>query len=316
MTIPHLHLLLNHFPVLGAVIGLGLLLLSLVRKNEHLKRAGLEVWFVVSLLTIPAYLSGNAAEQGIVELPDVSTALIAAHEDAAVWALLLMQITGVLAWLALWLDRRRAADDVGATHASPLPLAAVLLFSVLTVAAMARTATLGGEIRHPEIAAEAALATDAPPGAAAWVAAVVIENPWAWPTNETLHFIGLTLVFAVVLPLNLRVLGVMRRVPFPALHRLLPWAVLGFVINAVTGMMFFIAAAEQYVMNPAFYWKIACLVAAGANILYLTGVDEVWEMGEGATAPVVARAVAASSIVLWFGVIFWGRLMPFLGLTF
>jgi hypothetical protein len=313
MTIPHLHLLLNHFPVLGAVIGLGLLLLSLVRKNEHLKRAGFEVWFVVSLLTIPAYLSGNAAEQGITDLPGVSMALIAAHEDAAVFALGLMQITGVLAWLALWIDRRGRA-----THASPLPVfAAVLLFSVLTVAAMARTATLGGEIRHPEIASTVGVgATQASPGAAAWVAAVVIENPWAWPANETLHFIGLTLVFAVVLPLNLRVLGVMRRVPFAALHRLLPWAMLGFVINAVTGMMFFIAAAEQYAMNPAFYWKIAFLVGAGANILYLTGVDDVWTVGEGATAPAIARAVAASSIVLWFGVIFWGRLMPFLGLTF
>jgi len=310
MTIPHVHLLLNHFPVLGAVAGLGLLLLSLVRRSEALKRAGLEVWFVVSLLTFPAYLSGNAAEQAIAERPDVSMAFIAAHEDAAVWALALMQITGVLAWLALWKERR-------ATHASPLPLAAVLLLSVLTVAAMARTATLGGEIRHPEIAAADGVgATQASPGAAAWVASVVIDNPWAWPTNETLHFIGLTLVFAVVLPLNLRVLGLMRSVPFPALHRLLPWAMLGFVINAVTGMMFFIAAAEQYTLNPAFYWKIACLVAAGANILYLTGVDDVWKVGEGATAPAIARAVAASSLVLWFGVVFWGRLMPFLGLTF
>lgn len=304
MTIPHVHLLLNHFPVLGAVIGLGLLLLSIVRRSGALRRAGLEVWFVVSLLTVPAYLSGNAAEQAVAERPGVSMAFIAAHEDAAVWALVLMQITGVLAWLALWQDRRTAAPRA--------TFAAVLLLSALTVAAMARTATLGGEIRHPEIAAGDA----APTGAAAWVAAVVIDHPWAWPTNETLHFIGLTLVFAVVLPLNLRVLGFMRSVPFPALHRLLPWAMLGFVINAVTGMMFFIAAAEQYTLNPAFYWKIACLVAAGATILYLTGVDDVWTVGEGATAPATARAVAAASLVLWFGVIFWGRLMPFLGLTF
>jgi hypothetical protein len=306
MTIPHLHLLLNHFPVLGAVIGLGLLLLSLVRKSEALERAGLELWFLVSLLAIPAYLSGNAAEQAIAERPDVSMAFITAHEDAAVWALALMQITGVLAWLVLWQDRRRGTRARGT-------LAAVLFFSVLTVAAMARTATLGGEIRHPEIAAGEAAPTT---GAAAWVAAVVIEHPWTWPTSETLHFIGLTLVFAVVLPLNLRLLGVMRNVPFAALHRLLPWAMLGFVINAVTGMMFFIAAAEQYTMNPAFYWKIACLVAAGANILYLTGVDEAWKVGEGTTAPAIARTVAASSLVLWSGVIFWGRLMPFLGLTF
>ena len=317
MTIAHVHLLLNHIPVLGAVVGLGLFLLSLVRRNDDLKRASLEVWFLVSLLTIPAYLSGNAAEQAIVERPDVAAALITRHEDAAVFAFILMQITGVLAWLGLWQYRRNSA-----TRPLRWTLSAVLIVSVLTVTAMARTATLGGEIRHPEIIAAAAAAPSAATGgepallSAAWISAVVISSPWTWPANETLHFIGLTLVFAVVLPLNLRVLGFMRRVPFAALHRLLPWAIAGFVLNLVTGMMFFVAASDQYTLNPAFYWKIGFLVLAGANILYLTGVDDVWQVGAGARAPAMARAIAAASLFVWFGVIFWGRLMPFLGLTF
>ncbi len=315
MTIAHVHLLLNHIPVLGAVVGLGLFLLSLVRKNDDLKRASLEVWFLVSLLTIPAYLSGNAAEQAIVERPDVAGALITAHEDAAVFAFILMQITGVLAWLGLWQYRRNTA-----ALTLRWTLSAVVIFSVLTVAAMARTATLGGEIRHPEIVAAGAVAAAAAGEptllSSAWITAAVISSPWTWPANETLHFIGLTLVFAVVLPLNLRVLGFMRSVPFAALHRLLPWAIAGFVINMVTGMMFFVAASDQYTLNPAFYWKIGFLVLAGANILYLTSVDDVWQVGAGARAPAMARAIAASSLFAWFGVIFWGRLMPFLGLTF
>jgi hypothetical protein len=325
MNIPHVHLLLNHIPVLGAVVGLGLFLLSLVRKNDDLKRASLEVWFIVSLLTIPAYLSGNAAEQAIAERPDVAAALMTVHEDAAVFAFIAMQITGVLAWAALWQYRRNSPTRVpldSARGGLRWTLSAVLILSVVTVAAMARTATLGGEIRHPEIAAaDAAAATAAVAGepsllSAAWISAVVISSPWTWPTNETLHFIGLTLVFAVVMPLNLRVLGLMRAIPFAALHRLLPWAIAGFVLNVVTGMMFFVASAEQYTLNPAFYWKIAFLMLAGANILYLTSVDDVWEVGAGARAPALARAVAASSLFVWFGVIFWGRLMPFLGLTF
>ena len=337
MTIAHVHLLLNHIPVLGAVVGLGLFLLSLVRRSDALKRASLEVWFIVSLLTIPAYLSGNAAEQTIVERPDVAAALITLHEDAAVFAFIVMQITGVLAWSALWQYRRNTALALSHAEGHALShvegrslrwtLSAVLVLSVVTVAAMARTATLGGEIRHPEIVAAAAAeaaaapAAEAPAGepallSAAWISAVVISSPWTWPTNETLHFIGLTLVFAVVLPLNLRVLGVLRSVPFAALHRLLPWAIAGFVLNMVTGMMFFVAASDQYTLNPAFYWKIGFLVLAGASILYLTSVDDVWEVGAGARAPAMARAVAASSLFVWFGVVFWGRLMPFLGLTF
>lgn len=318
MTLAHVHLLLNHVPVIGAVVGLGLFLLALVRRNDDLKKASLEVWFVVSLLTLPAFLSGNAAEQAIAERPDVSQALMTAHEDAAVLALVFMQITGVLAWVGLWQFRR-------SSPVRPLrwTLSAVLVLSVLTVAVMARTANLGGEIRHPEIVSgqvtatpDAAVASEPALLSAASVASFVTASPWTWPASETLHFIGLCLVFSVILPLNLRLLGVMPNVPFAALHRLLPWAIVGFLINGVTGMLFFIAAPEQYTQNPAFYWKMLFLMLAGANILYLTGFDDVWAVGAGERAPRIARAIAASSIFLWFGVIFWGRLMPFLGLTF
>jgi hypothetical protein len=45
---------------------------------------------------------------------------------------------------------------------------------------------------------------------------------------------------------NLRLLGVMKQVSFQALHRLLPWAMLGLTINVVTGMVFVIAIPGQY----------------------------------------------------------------------
>ena len=51
--------------------------------------------------------------------------------------------------------------------------------------------------------------------------------PYGWPALETLHFIGLTLLIGVVLLIDLRMLGVMKNVCFPSLHRLLPWALLG-----------------------------------------------------------------------------------------
>lgn len=319
MTLAHVHLLLNHVPVIGTVLGLGLFLLALVPQNDHLKRASLEVFFVIALLTLPAYLSGNAAEEAIASRPDVSEALITAHEDSAVLALVFMQITGVLAWLGLWQCRR---------NPGPAPLlrwnvSAVLVLSIVTVAIMARTANLGGEIRHPEIVSgQATTATDGTEGSgtawltAASIASFVTARAWTWPASETLHFIGLCLVFSVVLPANLRMLGVMKNVSFAALHRLLPWAIAGFAINAITGMLFFVSAPEQYTQNPAFYWKMLFIVLAGGNILYLTAFDGAWAVGPGANAPRPAKVIAASSLFLWFGVIFWGRLMPFLGLTF
>ena len=60
MNAPHLHLILNHVPTIGTAIALGLLLLSLLRRQEPLRRVSLEVFYVLALLTLPAYLSGVA----------------------------------------------------------------------------------------------------------------------------------------------------------------------------------------------------------------------------------------------------------------
>ena len=57
-NVAHLHLLLNHVPTVGSVVALGLLILALVRRNEHLKHAGLEVLFAIAVLTLPVYMSG------------------------------------------------------------------------------------------------------------------------------------------------------------------------------------------------------------------------------------------------------------------
>jgi hypothetical protein len=315
MNLAHLHLLLNHFPTIGTVIGLGLFLLSLVRKNDHLKRASLEVFFVIALLTIPVYLSGTAAQETIEGRPGVSNALMVRHQDAALPAFVFMEITGGVAWLGLWHFRRRS-------HPARGNVAAVVLLSIATLGLMARAANVGGEIRHEEIRfGQEPTVTEGTVGSGEWlksasVASFVTDRTWVWPASETLHFIGLCLLFGIVLFVNLRVLGMIKHVSFAALHRLLPWAVVGLGINTFTGMLFFIAAPEQYTTNVAFYWKIGLMLAAGANLLYLTVVDEAWAVGAGDDAPLRAKAIAASAIVLWVGVMYCGRMLPFIGNAF
>ena len=60
-------------------------------------------------------------------------------------------------------------------------------------------------------------------------------STWAWPAAEAVHFLGLCLSFGVLLAVNLRILGVMRQIPFADVHRLLPWGMLGFGANLITG---------------------------------------------------------------------------------
>src|SRR5580698_9952611 len=108
MDLTHIHLLLNHFPTIGTIIGGGLFLLALITKSDDLKRASLVVLLGIALLAIPTYMSGNGAQEGIKSMPGVSKSLIAAHEGAALVAMVFMLATGAFAWLGLWQFRRLA----------------------------------------------------------------------------------------------------------------------------------------------------------------------------------------------------------------
>jgi len=148
------------------------------------------------------------------------------------------------------------------------------------------------------------------------VGAFILSLPYGWPSLETLHFIGLSLLIGVVLLIDLRMLGVMKNVAFPALHRLLPWAILGFGINLVSGMLFFVASPEQYAHNIAFIWKLILMMLAGLNAFYFTLFDEAWVLKPGEEAPFAAKAMAVSAIVLWVGVLYFGSMLPFIGGAF
>ena len=142
MNAPHFHLILNHVPTIGSAIAIGLLLLGLIRRQEALTRVSLEVFYVIALITLPAYLSGVATGMELEKMPDISVEAIHKHHDGALVAFGLMLLTGLSAWFGLWQWRR-------VNRPSWINIGIVLLFSLLTLTTMAGTATMGGEIRHP-----------------------------------------------------------------------------------------------------------------------------------------------------------------------
>ena len=77
----------------------------------------------------------------------------------------------------------------------------------------------------------------------------------------------------------------------------------------------FAAAPQQYVDNPAFYWKLIFLLLAGANVVYFT-FDDGWQTQTGRPAPALSKALAASALFLWVGVMYWGSMLPFIGNAF
>ena len=316
MDLTHLHLLLNHFPTICSIVGLGLLLFAMVGKNDELKRASLVVFVGIALLSIPTYVSGNAAQEKIcVAKPDepcadpaISKSLIETHEGAALSAFVFIELTGALAWLGLWQFRRRSRP-------STATLAAVLVLALATFGLVARAANIGGEIHHPEIrAGQETVTFEGHLGRT--VGSAIMSFQWGWASLETLHFIGLSLLMGVVTLIDLRMLGVIKNVSFASLHRLLPWAILGFGTNVISGMLFFAASPYQYTGNRAFHWKLVLVMLAGANALYFTFFDEAWAVGPGDKAPRTAQIFACSAVLLWICVMYFGSMLPFIGNSF
>jgi len=314
MNFPHLHLLLNHFPIIGTTVGLGLFLISLIGENEDLRRASLIIFAAMALLAIPTFFSGTGAQGAIKKLPGVSEALIERHQGAAMLALLFMEITGALSLAVLW-----KSQGTSRPAKWNWTLSAVLVFSMITLGLMARVGTTGGDIRHPEIGSGQEEITEGSviskmvarlepsPGK---FAELMTASKWWWAFMMDLHFVGLVLLIGTVGILDLRMLGFAKQIPIDALHRLVPWAMAGFGINLVTGVLAFTGMDQFYTYDWAFWLKMLAIMLLGLNVaaFYLTGAFEsVRGLGPGEDAPPFAKFIAASSLFLWFAVITLGR---------
>ncbi len=143
----------------------------------------------------------------------------------------------------------------------------------------------------------------------------IVFNTWMWPIAETVHFIGLALVLGIVGFFDLRLIGFFRRISLVASHDLVPVALVGFALNLITGIIFLIGHPEQYVHNVAWWWKVACLAVAGANaaVFELSVSARTMTLGDGADTPAAAKAIGFVSLVAWLGVLYFGRMLPFIG---
>jgi len=126
----------------------------------------------------------------------------------------------------------------------------------------------------------------------------------------------LSLLIGTVSLFDLRLLGVLKRLPYAPLYRLLSrWGVAGFVINLLTGIMFWFYQPDFYALDQAlpFGLKLLFILLAGINVLvfYKTVYPEVMALGPEEEAPPLAKAIAGTSLFLWFGVLFFGRMIMY-----
>lgn len=140
------------------------------------------------------------------------------------------------------------------------------------------------------------------------------EVAWLWPLCESLHFLGLCVLIGTAGFFDLRLLGLMRGVPLDAAWRLIPWAKAALLVNVLTGLVFLISQPDQYVRNVSMWFKLLFLLVAGINALVfewfysrrLMGIDP------HAPTPLAARVIGGVSLISWFAVLYFGRMIPYL----
>lgn len=143
MNAAQVHLLFNHVPVFGLLIGGLILITGLFLKNETVNKVGLYVLLITALLTIPAYLSGDDAEHLLKGPYGLDRELIHHHEDTAQVAFIAILITGAFAGISLW---RLAKNQPARTF-----IFITIAVGLFAYGSVAWSAHLGGEIRHPEL---------------------------------------------------------------------------------------------------------------------------------------------------------------------
>ena len=144
----HLHLLLNHVPILGSAFALVLLAFGYFMRNDTLSKAALWTLVVVSLIAIPAFLTGEEAEHAVEDRPGISNTQIHEHEEQAEIAFWALMCSG-----AITLGTLMASMKTQTVNRTLVIMN--IAFIVGTFALMARTGNSGGAIRHPEIQSSA-----------------------------------------------------------------------------------------------------------------------------------------------------------------
>lgn len=144
MNNAHLHLVLNHLPIILPLLGLLIMMGGLLFKSEIVKRTAYLVFILAALLAIPTFATGEGAEEVIENLSGVEEKYIETHEEIAETFALFCYVLGGISLLGLWANFYKKSFSNLISYLTILICAITLYFAK-------QTGTTGGEIRHTEI---------------------------------------------------------------------------------------------------------------------------------------------------------------------
>ncbi|HEY3873832.1 MAG TPA: hypothetical protein VGM92_00010 [Candidatus Kapabacteria bacterium] len=161
LTPAHLHLLVNHLPVEGSIAAFLLLLWALLRRSSELKRLALLAFIFVGICTFVADQTGGGASREMRNVSGIDIAKIHEHSQSADYAQMIAFGVAVVSLIGLIIAWQKSDTPIVSHdraeyirhHKEPPKwvMIVVLIAGLLEMSVFARTAYLGGLIRHPEI---------------------------------------------------------------------------------------------------------------------------------------------------------------------
>lgn len=144
MNDAHLHMVVNHFPIIGVIFGLGILITGIVLKNNTIKNVSYILFVVAALFAAASMYTGEGAEEIVEDLPNVGHKIIHEHEEMAEKLAIVLYILGAFSLVGFYLNFKKHTK-------ANLVSYVVLVIALIAVFLGQQTGTTGGEIRHTEI---------------------------------------------------------------------------------------------------------------------------------------------------------------------
>lgn len=144
MNDAHLHMVVNHFPIIGTILGVGVLICSFLFKNTSYRSVAYGLFIVSAVFAAVSMGTGEGAEEMVEEMPEIGHQIIHDHEEWAEKLALFLYLLGLTSIIGLYFDFKKHSK-------AKLIAILALLISIVGVFFAKQTGTSGGEIRHTEI---------------------------------------------------------------------------------------------------------------------------------------------------------------------
>jgi len=147
MNDAHLHLVVNHFPIIVTFLGFGILVTGMFLKNNSVKNTAYVLFVVGALFALASMATGEGAEELVEDMPDIGKKIIHEHEELAEKLALVLYATGIFSLLSLYTSIKKNKFAKALSYIT-------LILSLAASFLATKVGNSGGEIRHTEIRAE------------------------------------------------------------------------------------------------------------------------------------------------------------------